>query len=398
MRDSTVGWVLWLAVKDPIFRSAARRNLGIAVAERGFILSNSEMATLLDFWETLDQVSDRRAHELIEGHARLHYAAVLEDKAAREEAEEAGDEVATPRARLTRARIRAANARIVGAPSKVHEQDEFLTPLARAETLTQAFMENRTAWIVRRTEGARGAAQREETAILVAGDDPAEMAQILLPWDLPPNPASWMDGLLAWFHGLPVQQQVLCWSLSPPHPPELGEALAARGFVCQGQPPVMCLDLRDMIPDYDCPGDLTISLVNSPLTEEAEDLPYYSRRLARARYAAGRELPRTVWYYAAWQDRQLVGHCTLNITTGALGVAGLYDVSVVPSRRNQGIGKALVIVAGLKAREFGCHHMLLNASGERIYTAVGFRRLAIGETWVKPSDSAGRYPDPEGNR
>ena len=48
-----------------------------------------------------------------------------------------------------------------------------------------------------------------------------------------------------------------------------------------------------------------------------------------------------VWHFAAWLKGEPVGHSTLCLTTGALGIAGIYDVGVVPDARNQGIGKAV---------------------------------------------------------
>ena len=71
----------------------------------------------------------------------------------------------------------------------------------------------------------------------------------------------------------------------------------------------------------------------------------------------------------------------MNLTTGPQGVAGIFNVGVVASARNRGIGKAVVIAACLQARELGCRHALLNGTGERMYNQVGFQTIGCGQTW-----------------
>ena len=99
-------------------------------------------------------------------------------------------------------------------------------------------------------------------------------------------------------------------------------------------------------------------------------------RLAQAR-------PRRVWHLAAWRDDEPVGHATVNVTTGKLGVAGIYDMGVAAARaaawhRAGAYGRALEL-----GREAGCAVATLNATpeGELLYRQLGFRSVGVAQTW-----------------
>ncbi len=93
------------------------------------------------------------------------------------------------------------------------------------------------------------------------------------------------------------------------------------------------------------------------------------------------ELPRQIWHFVAWLDGQPVGHSTLCLTRGSLGIAGIYGVGVAPTARNRGVGKAVVAAACQQARELGARIAMLNGTGERMYRQLGFERLGYGQTW-----------------
>ena len=84
---------------------------------------------------------------------------------------------------------------------------------------------------------------------------------------------------------------------------------------------------------------------------------------------------------AAWLDNQPVGHATLCLSTGDLGIAGIYDVGVVPDARGLGIGRSGTAAAGLAGRGMGCRHAMLDGTGEKMYNQIGFERLGFGKTW-----------------
>ena len=78
-----------------------------------------------------------------------------------------------------------------------------------------------------------------------------------------------------------------------------------------------------------------------------------------------------------------VGHATVSVTTGRLGVAGIYDMGVAADERRLGIGRALTTAALQLGAAQGCAFATLNATpeGELLYTAVGFRSVGVAQTW-----------------
>jgi predicted N-acetyltransferase YhbS len=166
----------------------------------------------------------------------------------------------------------------------------------------------------------------------------------------------------------------------PTHPRDLGVRLAARGFEWGWQPHWMGLALRKLPADLSLPEGLRIA-VEDECDWEVEDLPYYSRENAAVLHALARARPRRIWRFGAWRGGKIVGHCALLLTTGRMGVAGLYDVGVIPSARKQGIGRAVTLAACQFAQALGCHHALLNSAASEFYAKLGFESLGWGQTW-----------------
>jgi GNAT superfamily N-acetyltransferase len=178
-------------------------------------------------------------------------------------------------------------------------------------------------------------------------------------------------------------RHVACWSLEPSRPGDLGVRLLARGFEWGWQPHWMVLDLHAMRTDHPTPRGLRVAPVEAPLNFEGGDLPYYDREDAAYWPAESRARPRRKWYFAAWLDEQVVGHSSAFVTTGRLGVAGIYGCGVVPAARNRGVGTAVTLAACQHAAQVGCRYALLNATGmgEPVYRRIGFHSLGRGQTW-----------------
>jgi predicted N-acetyltransferase YhbS len=85
----------------------------------------------------------------------------------------------------------------------------------------------------------------------------------------------------------------------------------------------------------------------------ATDLPWDGAGIAAVRTRLTRERPRRVWHVVAWKGDEPVGHATLNVTTGSLGVAGIYDMGVAVQARRRGIGSALTHAALALGRASG---------------------------------------------
>lgn len=57
--------ILHRAAHDPAFRRQFVLAMGGALAEEGYILSDSEMAQMREIWASLDGLDERRAYERI---------------------------------------------------------------------------------------------------------------------------------------------------------------------------------------------------------------------------------------------------------------------------------------------------------------------------------------------
>ena len=171
-----------------------------------------------------------------------------------------------------------------------------------------------------------------------------------------------------------------CWALSATCPRDLGARVAARGFEWGWRPHWMALGLRDAPTGSPLPDGLRIAQDDQG-DWDVDDMPYYRREDAAVIHTLARAHPRRAWHFGAWLDGRVVGHSALFVTTGRLGVAGIYNVGVVPSARNQGIGKAISLAACRFARTLGYHYALLNSAADGLYERIGFESLGHGQTW-----------------
>ena len=80
--------------------------------------------------------------------------------------------------------------------------------------------------------------------------------------------------------------------------------------------------------------------------------------------------------FALYQDDTFVGGLTARAKSGEFYIILL---AVTETHREQGIGKQLMQLAENKARELGCHHLLLTTysyQGIHFYPAVGFQEMS----------------------
>jgi len=261
---------------------------------------------------------------------------------------------------------------------------QFLAEDATHDQLLQAMAENMRCWVARCAQCSAGEINQGEGVTWVYSPGPEGDAAILFP-RLPSHSASaQLDLIMASFRQHLPERDVLCWSLDPTEPADLDARLLARGFEWNWQPHWMGLSLKTLRFNPARTPGLHIEIVENVPYWDVEDLPYYSPTAAEQLHRTTLQMPRMVWHFAAWLDGRVVGQSRLNLTTGALGVAGIFDVAVVPSARNKGIGKALTLAACQLALSMGCHHAVLNASvlGEPVYHRLGFTSLGYGKTWL----------------
>lgn len=68
--SEAIGRALWKAAEDADFRRRCLGNLGTALAEEGFILTDAEMSTLRGYFESLVGLRERVAYERLAAMAR----------------------------------------------------------------------------------------------------------------------------------------------------------------------------------------------------------------------------------------------------------------------------------------------------------------------------------------
>jgi GNAT superfamily N-acetyltransferase len=191
-----------------------------------------------------------------------------------------------------------------------------------------------------------------------------------------------IDNVLEWYRGRDSFGGAICWYLNAGSPEGLAAQLYARGFSPNWQPLWMWCELQD-VQSYVVPEHITMRVVREEAAWQVEDLPYYKPEETVRLAELQRRYPQNVWLLAAWQGEQVVGRCIVHMTKGEDGIAGLFNMGVVPAVRKQGIGTALVQEACALVRRMGCRHMMLNATpmGEPVYRRVGFQTMGYGYTW-----------------
>lgn len=251
---------------------------------------------------------------------------------------------------------------------------------------------------------ARGGEIKTTDGLIYTYDGPEYQSMIAFP-SLDDGVADrQLDEMMAWYGRRP-NKGLGCWSLDPPRPMDLGVRLLARGFQDGWRPCWMALDLAVVVGgagggfegvgsgmsgsgggvgfygrNAAGPAGLEVIADNHLSLDDIKDLPYTGREGAVSRELLHRQ-PGQAQQFVAILKGEVVGHSSVYLTVGVHGVAGLYDVSVVPSARGKGIGKALVSAAAVFAREKGYRYAVLNATGRRIYEQIGFYRVGDGFTW-----------------
>jgi GNAT superfamily N-acetyltransferase len=172
-----------------------------------------------------------------------------------------------------------------------------------------------------------------------------------------------------------------CWSALPTRPGDLDAQLQGAGFREGWQAQWMSAEATRRQP---APAELLdVEIDLAPAHWEPTALPYDGPGVAGVRGRLADVRPRRTWHLWAHRDGQAVGHALVNVTTGGLGVAGIYDMGVAEDERRKGIGRALVARALRLAVEQHCAVATLNATpeGELLYRQLGFRRIGVAQTW-----------------
>ncbi|MBC9911960.1 GNAT family N-acetyltransferase [Chitinophaga varians] len=193
-----------------------------------------------------------------------------------------------------------------------------------------------------------------------------------------PGDTTGLNEMMEYYRTHP-SRNIGCWSLQPPATPQLDVLLLARGFQPGWQPCWMALDLQHINTAYASPEGLQITPDNTTPLHTISELPY-AQNNNRGTVGLQDESPDVVQRFVATLNGCIVAQ-TLLLFGG--GVAGIYNVGVVPAARGLGIGKAIVNAACIRAREKGYHYATLNANhmGRPIYEQLGFQWINDGLTW-----------------
>ena len=228
---------------------------------------------------------------------------------------------------------------------------------------------------------ARGGEIRTTGGLSYTYEGPDHQSMIAFPFLHDDEADGQLDEMMEWYRERP-NQGIGCWSLDPPRPADLGDKLLQRGFQDGWRPCWMALDLGQINEAFAPSSQLQIVADNDLSLLEVKNLPYTGHHGAISaglmRQGQGQE---QVQQFVAILKGKIVGHCAVFFTAGSFGVAGLYNVAVVPSARGRGIGKALVTAACQYARDRGYRYAVLNGTGRRMYEQMGFRWVGDGFTW-----------------
>ena len=260
----------------------------------------------------------------------------------------------------------------------------FLEDDPGPDRLLRAIVANSRRWITRWARAGGGEVHQQNGVTWVYTPKPEAVGEIAFPRLTEAGAGEQLDIIMAYYRRQRPLKPVICWSVDPPQPRDLAERLVARGFYWHGRTHWMWLDLRRMETNHPRPPGLRIELIEDEGADE---------HAPAAVVAVTRTRPRRVWRFAASLDGKPVGQSWLHLTTGSLGVAGLYAVHVDPAARNQGVGKAVSLAACQFAQALGCRCAILNATdlGEPVYRRLGFQATGAGQTWWwDPETAAGR--------
>jgi GNAT superfamily N-acetyltransferase len=249
-----------------------------------------------------------------------------------------------------------------------------LAARAANETLARAAAVNQTAWMARIAEAAGGVVRRERGVTWMVSPAGAVLA-------FPRLSRERLDAVLARFLECARRApEASCWSFLPTRPSTLDAALRDAGFREGWQAHWMALELSAGL-DVELPEGVRVGVVEQDWP--ATDLPWDGAGIASVRVRLASARPRRVWHVGAWRGSEPVGHATLNVTPGRLGVAGVYDMGVAVHERRRGVGRALTAAALDLARARGCSFATLNATpeGELLYRRLGFRSVGVAQTW-----------------
>ncbi len=263
----------------------------------------------------------------------------------------------------------------------------FLTSASEPD-LVRAIGENMAAFLRALALASGGTCRRGDGVVWTEGSGSGPDL-LLLPDRAPLSRVfARVDEALDSYRSQGERRPIHAWHIGIGEVPEAGVRLAARGFDWSFRPHWMVCDLARLRTDHPTPPDLMVRQTGGSGLWDDYVHPAHGdneewRSLVAARETAAGRRPKSYRLYLAFLGSKPVGASSVFITSGKHGVAGIFDVGVVPEERNRGIGTAVTLAACEAARDAGCRFAVLNATplGEPVYRRLGFGSLGHGQTW-----------------
>ena len=239
---------------------------------------------------------------------------------------------------------------------------------------------------------AWGGEIKEQEGLLWTYAGPANGAVIPFPDLTPANAGRLLDAMLNYYRQHP-SLDVMYWSLSPAEPAGIAARLLARGFQIGWLPCWMAVDLDQLNEQCTAPAGVQVQADGDTDIHLLTSLPYSSANNALSP-ACRKAYPDRSQRFLATANGKVLGQSAVFFSTGEDGVAGIYNVGVVPKARGKGIGKAVTLAACLYAKEKGYRYAVLNATGmgRPVYEQLGFQWKGNGFTWCLVEDRHRTHP------
>lgn len=187
---------------------------------------------------------------------------------------------------------------------------------------------------------------------------------------------------------------MIWWTGPATRPADLGNRLVAHGLTHAGDSPGMAADLSALMETTRPPG-LTIEQAN------AETLSDWLRPFARGfdipQFAANAmaDFLVTVGFGGSGPWRHYVGrrdgeHVACSSLFLGAGVAGIYNVAIIPEARRRGLGAAMTLAPLHEARATGYRIGILQSSqiGLGVYRRLGFQEYCTVSHYVLVRDES----------